>query len=312
MADTFESCWRRVLLHAPEVPVFLARQWIQDVYRELGQSRPFVWLTRETHLSVRASRSVAVMATNGSTTLTSAGLFLSTDAGRQLKGTLPIYSIAAFTDVNTITLDKPWAGSTGAATVTILDQYLACPTDFGAFKQIVDTSAMRVIPFWFTQDQLNAMDPHRTSTGDPQRLLVARGVSTITPTLGRMLYEWWPAPTAARTYPALYTIKPEALVDTDQFRGALADRGDVLVEGALVYCARWPGTREKPNPYFNLQLAREHAQVYEAKKRQISLRDDDMEPQDLGTIPWHEYSHWGLAFDTDLLRRSDATVDAYY
>lgn len=311
MADTFESCWRRVLLSAPEVPVFLARQWIQDVYRELGQSRPFLWLKREVHLTVLASRSIEVTVTQGSTTVTSAALFVATDSGRQLRTTLPIYSII-FVDASTITLDKPWAGDSGTITVTILDQYLACPADFGAFTDVVDTNNQRTIPWWFTQDQLNASDPHRTSSGDPQRMLVARGISQITPTLGRVLYEWWPSPTTARTYPARYTIKPEALVDTDQFRGALADRGDVLVEGALVRCARWPGTREKPNPYFNLQLARTHQDEFERKKLQISLRDDDMDPQDLGTIPWHEYTSWGLAYDTNLLRRSDATVADYY
>lgn len=313
MAYTFEDVWRKVLLHAPEVPVFLAREFTQAAFAQACDMRPWLHQRVEVFLQTRASRTVTVTFLNGSTALTSAGGFVvATDPGRQIKvDSIPIFTIDAVADVNTATLLDAWTGADGPQTATILDAYLVCPVDFGAFLTIADPSTQRIIPFWFTEEQLNAMDPHRTAAGDPARALFSKGVSAATPTLGRVLYEWWPQPTAARTYPALYRKRPPTLADRTVLPGVLAQRGDVLIQGALAECAQWPGTAQRPNPYFNLSLHQLKKAQFLAELTTLMLRDDDQGPMDLPQIPWHEYQAW-QATDPTLLRASDATLDSYY
>lgn len=315
MAWTFEQCWRKVLLYAPEVPVFLARDFVQQAFARAAEDRPWAWKRVETHLQTQASRSLSVTFTNGSTAITSAGGFVAGDAGRQLTvagASIPIYTIDSVTNANAAVLLETYKGSSGAATATIFDAYLVCPADFGSFLTIVDPSNQRQIPFWLTEETLNAVDPHRTSVGDPARLLVSKMYSQATPTLGRLLYEWWPRPSAARAYPALYLKRPQTLVDTDTLPGVLGQRGDVLVTGALAECAAWPGTAGRPNPYFNLQTHRLKKLEFDEDVKALMLRDDDQFPMDYPTLPWHEYQTWQLAFDTNLLRASDATLSSYY
>ena len=315
MPDTFETCWRKVLLYAPEVPVFLAREFVQTAFERVCESRPWGHLRKEALLTTKASRSVTVTVTNGSTAVTSAAGFLATDIGRQLKvtgATPPIYTINTFTTASEIALLEAYQGTTGSVTATILDAYLVLPMDFGRFETVVDPSSQRILPFWLTREELDWHDPHRTSSGDPARCLIPRGFSEVTSLAGRPLYEWWPQPTAARTYPALYYTRPPVLADTDTLPGVVRDRGDVLITGALAECAAWPGTRDRPNPYFNLNLHNAKLAQFRADLLQLSLRDDDVVPMDLPQMPWETYRSWGLAMDTNLLRSTDASLGAYY
>lgn len=313
MASTFEQAWRKVLLYAPEVPPHLAREFVQQAYARLCEVRPWAHLRVETHLQTLASRSLSVTFTNGSTAITSAGGFVATDVGRQLTvDSLPVYTIATVTSANAADLLETYKGTSGAATATIASRYLTCPADFGRFLTIVDPANQRQIPFWITEEALNAQDPHRTSSGDPARLLVAKGLSRVPSLLDRVLYEWWPYPTAARTYPALYLKRPQTLADTDAFAGVLGQRGDVLITGALAECARWPGTAQRPNAYFNLNTHRLLAEQFKSEVLSLALRDDDLYPMDLPVLPWHEYQTGQLAYDTNLLRASDATLASYY
>jgi hypothetical protein len=315
MPWTIEQCWRQVLLYAPAVPVFLARTWVQEAYAKLSEDRPWMWLRKETHLQTLASRSLSITFTQGSLAITSAAEFVASDAGRQLwvdGSPLPIYTINTVTDASNAILLETYAGSSGAASATIYDGFLYTPQDFGQFLTIVDPSVRRQIPFWLAEEVLDRVDPQRSTSGDPSRLLVSYGLSQRAATLGRVLYQWWPKPTAARTYPALYIARPVALADTFILQGVLRERGDVLVQGALVEAARWPGTAERPNPYFNLNLWRTMQESYTREQLQLALRDDDQAPMDLPQLDWSQMSGWQLAYDTTLLRASDYTLADYY
>ena len=106
--------------------------------------------------------------------------------------------------------------------------------------------------------------------------------------------------------------RPEALADTDQLRGVLAERPDVLELGALARAAKWPGTNDKPNAYFDLRLAMTLQQDFERVAIQIDLRDDDIASQDW--VPqdiWGRYSAWDYAQSLSTLRASDAGVGDY-
>ena len=310
---TFGDVWRSVRLQVPDAPALLVQRWVQDAYNALADRRGWAWLRTETQLTVQASRAIEVGVTNGQTTVTSAGLFVAGDAGRQFKvGSYPTYTIQTFTDVNTVVLDQAFAGTTdAAATATILDAFVTCPADFGRWLLIADPANQRLLSWWTSEEEIHRLDPSRTAAGPP-RLLVARAFSTYTPTLGRVQYEWWPHPSAAAVFPALYSARPATLGEDTELRGVLAQRSDVLEIGALARCARWPGTAERPNPYFNLVLGRSLQEEFERLAIQIDLRDDDQYAQSWSTIPWHRYQTWELAYDTAGLRATDATLGDYY
>lgn len=312
MSTTFGDIWRKVRLHAPEAPFGLVREWTLAAYKELCERRPWVFLQQEIHLQTLASRTLSVTVTAGSTTITSAAGFVASDAGRQVRvGTTPTYTINTVTDASTAVLDLAYSGSSGAATATILSAYVTMPADFGAFLLVADPYNQKILPWWHTQEELTRLDPSRTSSDANPRCLVAQTLSTAPATLGQMRYEWWPAPTAAKAFPAYYRQSPQALADTDVLLGVLGDRGEILETGALMFCARWPGTSARKNPYFSMATYRELKDDFEKDCAHLELRDDDQSLQSWTVLPYHRWTTWDLAGGTDTLRSSDATVFDY-
>lgn len=313
MPETFGDVWRRVRLHAPAAPFALVRGWVQEAYEQLHDRRPWVWATRETRLSILAARSITATTLQGSTLLQSAAGFVASDAGRQFRvGTYPVYTIIEVLDTSNVTLDQPYAGDSGAQTGQILSAYQTLPADFGAFLLLVDVSNQRQIAWWYTREDLARIDPTRTSSGTPQRALVATTDSPALATLGQPRSEWWPYPTSAAQYPAWYRRRPQPLADTDLLQGVLATRGKILETGALARCAKWPGTAEAKNPYFNLQLAKSLADEFDRECATLELRDDDQSQQSWVALPYHQWPAWGLSGSTESLRASDATVGDYW
>lgn len=312
-AETFGDVWRRVRLHAPATPFGLVRSWVQNAYDTLHDRRPWVWATAETRLSILAARSLTVTTLQGSTLLQSAAGFVAADAGRQFRvGTYPVYTIISYQDASNVTLDQPYAGSSGSQTGQILSAYQTLPADFGAFLLIIDATYQRQIAWWYTREDLARIDPTRISSGTPQRALVATTDSPAVATLGQPRSEWWPYPTSAVQYPAWYRKRPQPLADTDTFQGVLATRAKILETGALARCAKWPGTAEVKNPYFNLQLAKQLSDEFDRDCATLELRDDDQSQQSWVALPYHQWPAWGLSGSTEALRASDATVGDYW
>ncbi len=309
---TFGDCWRKVRLHAAHVPFGLVREWTQDAFATLHDRRPWAFATIETRLETLASRSLTVTFTASSTAITSAALFLATDVGRQIRvGTYPYYTIVAVPTSSTATLDLPYAGTGGALTAEILSAYQTMPSDFGAFLLVADLSNQRQIGYWYTPATLMAIDPTRTSSNATARALASVTVSPVPATRGQMRYEWWPAPTTAQSYPAFYRQRPPTLADTDALPGVLQQRPDVLHSGALMECARWPGTPQEKNPYFSMATYREFRDDFEKACAHLELRDDDQSQQTWQALPYHRWPVWDLRADTHLLRATDATLGDY-
>jgi hypothetical protein len=105
---------------------------------------------------------------------------------------------------------------------------------------------------------------------------------------------------------------PIALADDYIFQGVLGDRTDVLETGALAAAAKWPGTAEQKNPYFNLALARDQQEEFQRMIYQLDLRDDDLYQQSISNIPWERFSTFTWAYDTHRLRETDATLGSYF
>jgi hypothetical protein len=314
MAETFGDCWRRVRLHVPAAPTFLVREWVNAAWKPLGRMRHWGFLYGELRLTIAAARSVsAVTVTNGSVNVTSAAGFLAADAGRQFRvSNFPAYTIQTFNNVNSIDLDIPFGETSAIATATIYDGYATMPADFESFRIIADPYNQRRLAFWISADQLNILDPTRQGSDSGPRLLAQRPPSTYLPTIGRVQYEYWPRPTAARSYPAYYNKLAARLDDTTILSGVMAEAADVLIAGALMHAAQWPGTPDRPNPYFNAALAREKQKEFLTGVQQLSLRDDDQHPDDMATVHWERWPLADLAYNDQALRATDATVADLY
>jgi hypothetical protein len=314
MADDFGYCWRTVRLYVPAAPAFLVREWVNTAWRQLARARHWSFLKGELRLTIQAARSLtSVGATNGSTAITSAGLFLPADAGRQIRwASFPVYTIATVTDVNNAILDIAYGEADTTAAATIYDGYAVMPADFESFRIIADPYNQRRLAYWITEDQLNILDPTRQGSDSGPRLLSARPPSAYAATLGRAQYEYWPRPTAARSYPAIYNKLSTRLDDSTIFTGVLSEGAEVLVNGALAQAALWPGTGDKANPYFNAVVAREKKAEFLDGIQHLSLRDDDQSPDDMATVHWERWPLADLAYNDQALRATDATVADLY
>lgn len=314
-ATTFGHVWRKVRLRCPDAPPLLCQDWVMTAYRTLCDRRGWVWLVKPLQLAFAAHRpNLAVTVTPGSQTVTSAGLFLPSDEGRQFRvESYPIYTVDGYVDANTIGLAQPFYGvGTGAVTAEILDAYGILPLDFGRFVAVVDPTNQRMVPWWVTQEELDLLDPVRMAADAVPRLLCTIGPSTQQLTPGQLQVEYWPKPTAAGALQAYYISRPTTFAEDDVLTGVLQARSDILVTGALVEAALWPGTTQRPNPYFNISTRRLLQDQFDRACLQLELRDDDQSQQSWSVIPWDKWSAWAWAYDTHLLRETDATLGSYW
>jgi len=180
--------------------------------------------------------------------------------------------------------------------------HVVMPPDFGSFLIVVDGARQVRIPFRYTMDELLRADPALSSTGAPNAL-VATSPSTDPLTLGQVRYVLYPVPGAATTLTAVYHRQGARLSDGEVFAGVLADGGEVLVAGALAQAALWPGTGEKPNPYFNAGLAQTKTSEFKYGVQMLSLRDDEQVPDDL-------WDSWPETCQSGLVGADPRTTDA--
>lgn len=313
-AQTFRELWSLVLLHVPAAPASLVQSWVQSSYDDLIARRHWAWTRADAVLTTLASRAITVTFTQLSTAITSAGLFVASDAGRQIRvGTSsPIYTIDTVTNANAAVLTQMYAGSSGAATATIHDRYLAMPADFRSIHTVTDPTNQRPVVWWLSAERLDLLDPGRINSDGRFRALVAGAIATSTALSGRILYEAWPGPTAAGSYLLKYFRRTDTLQDDDAFKGVLATYTGALVSGALAEAAKWPGTLTQKNPYFNLQLAKTLKEDFDFSAKQLDLMDDDQYLMDLQEVDLSRFGLSALSGDTTQLRQSDATLADYY
>jgi hypothetical protein len=314
MAQTFENLWRQARNLFPGVPPLVVREWAQDAYERACTQHGWGFLRAEAFLTTLASRSVAVGVTQGSATVTSAGLFVASDAGRQFRiGTYPVYTIRTYTDANTVVLDRVYQADTdAAATASILSAYALMPADFGRFLVIWNPYEQRTIEFSFNQDRIARADPARSISDSGPRFVVAFKPSGETATLGQVQYEYHPYPTAARQYPYLYQRVPERLADSQVLPGLFQFNTRILRKGVEIAAAEYPGTKDLPNPYFNLGLADRLKLEWDKELQLLTLRDDEQYPEQLMQVDWARILAGGLTHNASWLRQTDAGVSDYF
>lgn len=312
---TFGDVWRAIRVNVPGAPVTLVRRWVMHAYRQLADSRQWSWMLLEGQLVWQDARVLtSVTTTFGSTNVTGpAATFVAGDAGRQFRvGTYPIYTVSAYNNDTSITLDRNYEGLTaGVGAAQILDAYATLPENFENFLMIVDPVNQRMVPWWATWSEMDLIDPIRSSSASTPRLLAARKLSGVAATLGQAQYEYYPKPTARGALQYYAKALPRALNENDPLPGFLSARVDVLETGALAQAARWPGTESSKNPYFNLALAKQLSDDFRALTVQMDLRDDDLYQQSIDNLPWQKWNLWSWAYDTHLLQASDATLASY-
>lgn len=313
-AQTFRDIWSLVALHVPGAPISLVQSWVQGAYDELLGNRHWAWLRREVVLSTLASRSLTVTFTQGSDAITSAaGFVVATDPGRQIRvGTGPIYTISTVATTSSATLTQAYVETGGAQTAAIKDVYIVMPADFRSIHTVTDLTIQRPIAWWISTDRLDLFDPGRMSSDTRFRVLAAATISQVPSLLGRVTYEAWPHPTAAGSYILRYFIRTDALDDDTAFQGVLATNAMALQTGALAEAAKWPGTAEKKNPYFNLALSTKLDADFRLLCRQLDVMDDDQYLMNLQQVDLSKFGLAALSADTTLMRQSDATLADYY
>lgn len=199
---------------------------------------------------------------------------------------------------------RRWGFMRGQASIVCdgVDPFLVVPSDFASFKVVVDQTRQVKLTTTGSLDALVAADPSLTATGPPTALVAT--LPSLDPlTLGQAQYRYHPL--GAATLTAVYHRQGARLDDTSVLTGVLADGGEVLIAGALAQAALWPGTGEKPNPYFNAGLAQAKAQEFAYGIQMLSLRDDEQYPDDLWDS-WPDACACGAA--TADARQTDAVA----
>lgn len=293
MGDTFGQIVGSIRLRVPQAPVFLVEDWVRESFRRAWEYRKPAWsMARKEAAFVTNPQKTGTFKTTQDNAFVqipigSAIQLAETDEGRQFRAGVnqPVYSIECVdVEGREIELDREYTGSTQAAVQgVILDAYITFPEDFGRFLAVLDPENFFKIHYWITDDELNAWDPQRSSTGTPWAL-VSRRYATVkkfrraNQTVGRKQYELWPYSTSRHQYWYYYVMRAPAFSEDMELPGLLSDRSDLIRQGALAIAAEWPGTEDRKNPYFNMALAKRLHDDYIMELARLEVTDEDIYP----------------------------------
>lgn len=253
MDQTFEQLWKRILLYAPGLPLPLAQEFINTAYSRALEAGGWYGLRAEAEFIIPdAFTTGTITLTQSSASATGSGTgWTSALDGRQLiiGGKSPFYTVT-ITSPTTLTLDRPWADEDQAAVTYSIEQiYVTAPSDFIGFRRAVSPVDEWRLHTNITQEQVDLIDPTRNWNGTPRALLPAPPTSA-----GLRRFEVWPRSTAARFIHYLYTRRP-SLLSAASDRPIFPIRGDLIRHGALVELCSFPGTKQLPNVWFDLNAA---------------------------------------------------------
>lgn len=273
--DTFGQIWNRLLLYAPGLPVPLAQQFVKNAYQKAIDMHNWSELTKEGQLVVRSEYSgddAAVV--NGSATAT-----LTTSAWTGLTGrmvrfadTPDYYTITAVsgTSDEIATLDKVYAGPSATASFLVADFYLEFPEDLSVLDEIRDINQnWRLNRQFHQQPYLDLVDAERSTTGTPQCYVAAQ--PRIASGVAYPRYEFWPRPSAGTVLVYRYFATSDLTSNASYIIPIL--KPEAVVYGALAELALWPGSQEKPNPFFSIDIHKQYAKLFEDAVHDSEMSD---------------------------------------
>lgn len=258
--DTFGKIYKQLLLRCPDTPLPLAQDFVKTSYRraldrnEWGALRArSEWQIPEAYTTGTASVTLNSASVTGTSTV-----WTSSMVGRQFKvGNGPFYTIATVPSATSLTLDRVFAQDTDtAADYSISLVYVTPASDVRHILSVIDPENRWMLNRGYTTEFLDAKDPQRVRTGPPR--VIAGGFYNSS---GLPLFELWPRSTSAKYLPYTYIKEVDLSTDADQIIYPMG--GEAVLMGALYELSKWPGTLEKPNPYFNLSLANEFQKEFE-------------------------------------------------
>jgi hypothetical protein len=320
--DTFDEVHHRVLLRCPAAGTYLARDWVKNAFRTLGEHRLWSWqTTQDTFMAKAVYNTGTVAITRGSTTLTGTGTtWISGMIGRQFRtGTNErIYTITARASNTSVTIDQPWAGATATGkTYEIWNAYFTAPQDFQAFVSVWDPNFNWQLHLHVSQEALNSVDAQRSQAGTTyvvadldyvsieSGLAVADGTAITVPV---PRFELWPHRKVDYSWPFLYKTR---VTDLDDSSATLPRyvRGDVLLELALMEAAIWPGDGIKKNPYAGEWRMEYHRRkLYGDQRRglvgmipEMERQDNEIFQQDVAYAQNQNFAPYPF-FDTDFMQ----------
>jgi len=96
-------------------------------------------------------------------------------------------------------------------------------------------------------------------------------------------FELWPNQLTQSQYPFYYITQiPDLTAPGATLPSSIAARTDVLLQGAMVQAADWPGTDPaNPNPYYDPKMAVLRRSAWMKEIDILALRDDDIYPKDV-------------------------------
>jgi hypothetical protein len=141
----------------------------------------------------------------------------------------PIYNIIAYDGVSTITLDRPYAEQSGAASSYMIYQpYVPVPSvDFKRSLSMVDPINMyrfRYRNLFRTQKEVDRVDPNRQNFSIPIWMAAHDYVLMPGDTQQRPRFEAWPGPVQQIGYVWEYMSKGDAVTPTQVLPGQIPDQ----------------------------------------------------------------------------------------
>lgn len=280
--ETFAQIWNKVILYAPNLPVPLAQQMVKDTYISVLNAHEWSETMKETEMTLATEYATgSVTVTNGSTTVALATGTVTTDWNntRQLgvysnQGYAPFYDIVSVnTTNNTMTLDRAYAGASSTAASYIVAQYfIELPSTFHVSLDVRDaTRNWRLRRMYHQASYLDRIDARRQYAGTP--ILYVQAQARISSGVSYPRFEFWPRIPSGTKLIWRYIDRVELVNGTDYPITMVSPK--VLVYGALALAAMWPGTAERPNPFFGIEQHREYNKLYEQYLQESILRDQD-------------------------------------
>lgn len=279
---TYAQIWNEVLLYAPNIPVPLAQNFVKDAYISVLNSHEWSEQMHETEIVVATEYATGnASATNGSTTVTiNTG---TVDTGwantRQFamfsnQGYAPFYDIVSVnTTANTLTLDRNYAGTTVTTGTYLVAQYFIEMPSGESFAGILDvrdaTRNWRLRRQYHQASYLDRIDARRNYAGTP--ILYVPAQPRIASGVSNARYEFWPRTPSGTKLVVRYLTKTELVNSTDYPLDAVPSR--VLVYGALARAAIWPGTTERPNPFFSMDVHQQYEDLFQRSLQEAIVRD---------------------------------------
>lgn len=277
MAETFDGLARKLLLRVPKLGPFISRDLIKKAFDDVKDTYSWSWRLKRGQLSVPNAYTTGLASIafgTNTVTLSSGGIVDATHVGRQFRVGVasPILTITdADTGANTYTLSDTWQGSTATTQAyKVYQAYINMPSDFQSFLSVVDPATYWPIQVTnVTLEEIDSRDPQRSVVGSPPRVLVPYDYYS-----GLPRYEFWPHQTSQAFYLMAYQSTYGSAFDEGiEIPSTLSD-GDVVLERALMYAAKWAGPNYNDrNPYFGENTAQFHERNYD-RRIGILIKED--------------------------------------